>query len=621
MSTMSHMTAANALTVKHLCGSATLRLTCSIVTVVLLLGRHSNAHADRDRSDNVQACRDRLPSCDWAATLSALERSSLKRALAAKQLEIDNAPWNKTIDDTEVFVEPVFVEGGRYIRLLNTFHVESKDWVVAREMLIEPGEVWDQARIEESGRRLRDPLFSSVAFIVPVKRADSNKVGVLIVTRDIWSLRFNTLYRFQNSKFINLSFSLTEQNFLGRRKILSFDFDMNQSQIALGPSYIDRNLLGKRLRLSASVSSIYSRDALFDSRRFTSEGTQSDIQLSRPLWSLASKWGASMAFSHRFSIDRSFKGTSLRTFDVPETPDDDMLPWQYKQRKINTTAAVQRQFGIDIKHRFTLGHSFELQRPSVLPDFAGTDAQRASFIDGVLPRSEQNSVLFGTYNIFTPNFRTLHNIETLDLAEDYQMGPNVSTTLGVAPTWLGSSALFVRNKVDATWIWPVCHDGYIQTSAGNFLRLQHGRFIDNTLSGTLRVVAPSNSIGRIVARARVQTRWNDTQNQFNVIGSESGLRGFKLSEFTGQRMTSIQIEARSKALRWSALRFGGVAFYEIGGAADSFSWLRLHQDAGIGIRTLFPQSSREVFRFDLAFPFDGRLAGRPQFIAGFGSDF
>jgi hypothetical protein len=263
------------------------------------------------------------------------------------------------------------------------------------------------------------------------------------------------LYRFQNSKFINLSFSLTEQNFLGRRKILSFDFDMNQSQIALGPSYIDRNLLGRRLRLSASVSSIYSRDALFDSGKFASEGTQSDIQLSRPLWSLASKWGASVAFSHRFSIDRSFKGTSLRTFDVPETPEDDVLPWQYKQRKINTTAALQRQFGTDIKHRFTLGHSFELQRPSVLPDFAGTDAQRASFIDGVLPRSEQNSVLFGTYNIFTPNYRTLHNIETLDLAEDYQMGPNLSATLGVAPTWLGSSALFIRSKLDATWIWPV----------------------------------------------------------------------------------------------------------------------------------------------------------------------
>ena len=72
------------------------------------------------------------------------------------------------------------------------------------------------------------------------------------------------------------------------------------------------------------------------------------------------------------------------------------------------------------------------------------------------------------------------------------------------------------------------------------------------------------------------------------------------------------------------LRFGAVVFYEVGGAANSFGDLQLHQDAGFGLRFLIPQTSRDVWRFDLAFPFDsvpGSPAGVPHFIAGFGSYF
>ncbi|MBP9085961.1 MAG: hypothetical protein KBG15_07575 [Kofleriaceae bacterium] len=573
------------------------------------------------RAAHAQACREQLPSCDWLDTLSPLERASVTRALAARHLEVDNTPWNKVIDDIDVFVEPVFVEGGRYVRLLNMFHVESKEPVVAREMLIDPGEPWDQLRIEESARRLRDPLFSSVAVVIPIKRADVGHVGVLVVTRDIWSFRFNTLYRVQNNQLTNLSFSLSEQNFLGRRKIVAFDFNMTQDQVAIGPQYIDRNVMGKRLRLNATVNSIFARGPLLDSFAFRSEGTQSQIDLSRPLWSLASKWGYGVSVSHRNSIERLFKGTSLRTFDAPSTPDDDLLPWAYRQRRFNSTLSVQRQLGAAVKHRFTMGHSIESQRPRVLSDFVGDAAQLADFQVGVLPRSELNSVLFATYNTFTPNYRTLHNIDTYDLSEDLQFGPNLTMSIGVSPTLLGSSATFVRGKVDASWTEPWCHDGYVQANVGAFTRRQAGDYIDNTADATLRVVGPSIKLGRIVTRLRLATRWNDTQNRFYTVGSESGLRGFRVSEFNGQRLMSFQIEARSKPLRYSAFRAGGVLFYELGGSADAFAALPLHQDAGVGLRFLTPQTSRELVRFDFAFPFDGVNRGRPQFIAGFGSDF
>ena len=147
-------------------------------------------------------------------------------------------------------------------------------------------------------------------------------------------------------------------------------------------------------------------------------------------------------------------------------------------------------------------------------------------------------------SMFTPKYRTLHNIDTYDLSEDLQFGPNLTMSVGVSPTLLGSSATFVRGKIDASWTEPWCHDGYVEVDVGAFTRRQAGNHIDNTADATLRLVAPSIKVGRLVARLRLATRWNDTQNRFYTVGSESGLRGFRVSEFNGQRLMSFQLEAQ-----------------------------------------------------------------------------
>jgi outer membrane translocation and assembly module TamA len=71
------------------------------------------------------------------------------------------------------------------------------------------------------------------------------------------------------------------------------------------------------------------------------------------------------------------------------------------------------------------------------------------------------------------------------------------------------------------------------------------------------------------------------------------------------------------------LRVGGVAFYEAGSAGNSLDEMTLYQDVGAGIRMLIPQTSRELFRFDVALPLVA-IPGNPvspHFIAGFASYF
>ncbi|MBC7974870.1 MAG: hypothetical protein H7138_07765, partial [Myxococcales bacterium] len=560
----------------------------------------------------------------WISTLSSLERASVVRALAARGYEVDPAPWNKVIGAVRVYNEEVFAEGNRLLKFFNHFHATTKESTIRDEAVVSAGEVWDQERIEETGRRLRDPLWTSVVAVVPVTSATPGQVDALIVTRDIWSLRLNTQYTFQQGKLTNLTMSFSENNFLGRRDVLAAGVTMDQGSIAVGPLFIDKNLLGKRLDLRVRVDDVLNRDDLLERGRFRSEGTQSTITLLRPLWSLASKWAGGVSFTHRYAIDRQYLGTALRTFAYtdPETMAVTTFERQYTMRRWGTSAYVTRQWGAAVKHQLSFGHSYDRQRPKPLADFSGDAAQRAAFIAGVLPRTEVTSVPFVEYVLFTPRYRTLRNIATFDLAEDARIGPDLDVSLGFGLRFLGSDEYFQRFSAAAGWTLPWARDGFVRLSGSFGSRLENGELIDNSVSGTLRGASPAVArTVRFMAQTSLATRWTDTQNRFYDIGSDSGLRGFAINEFIGQRRFSLQVEARSLPYPIWALRLGAVLFYDLGGAADSLAQMALHHDVGFGLRILIPQTSAQLFKIDLAVPLDGADRGAIRLLSGFGSEF
>jgi hypothetical protein len=576
-----------------------------------------------DRETAEEQCAAHDPSCDWIATLSSLERASVVRALVSRGYELEPSPWNKVVGAIHVYNEEVFAEGGRVLRFFNHFHVTTKESTVRAEAVIAPGEVWDQRRIEETARGLRDPLFTSVVAVIPVKGKAPRAVDVLIVTRDIWSLRFNTQYTFQQGRLTNLLTSFSENNFLGRRAVLAAALTMDQGSIAVGPLFIAKNLLGEHLDLRVRVDDIFTRDDLTQRGTLHSEGTQSTITLSRPLWSLASEWGAGATFTHRFAIDRQYLGTELRTFDYvdPVTMESTAFERQYAMRRWGASAYATRQWGTQLKQQLSLGHSVDSQRPRPLDDFTGSAAQRAAFVASVLPRSEVTSVPFIGYALFLPRYRTLRNLATFALAEDVRIGPDLDVTLGFGLKALGSDENFQRLGAAVGWTLPWSRDGFVRIAAGLGSRYQQGELIDNNATWSVRAAAPAVAGVRFLAQSSLSTRWHDTQNRFYAIGSDTGLRGYGINEFIGQRFASFQLEARTLPYAWWVLRIGGVAFYDLGGAADSLDQLELHQDAGLGLRMLIPQTSAQLVKFDFAIPFDGENRGRVRFLAGFGSEF
>ena len=605
-----------------------------------------------ERAAAEAACIGHDPTCNWVQTYGALEKQSLKRALIARGLAPDPEPWGKKIDRIEVYNEKVFAEGCDGVWwtfgcdvlkwTVNHIHYTTREFAIRDELTLDVGEVWDQARVEESGRRLRDPLYSSVIALIPVKSTTPGNVTLLVVTRDVFSLRLNTQYTAQQvlgrTRLTNLSISLSENNFLGQRNLVAATMTMDEGAIAVGPQFIDKNVFGSHLTLSASVADILTRHAvapldpvgLEDAHKFHSEGSSSAVALALPLWSLASEWGAGASFSHNFGVARSFGGMAplapagLRSYDDPNTPGLDMLPYEYRLKVWSANVNVVHQWGTKIKSQLAIGQTVTSQRPSALPDFPGTPEQLADFERDVFPRSEVTSAPYIEYTLFMPRYRMLHDVSTYDLVEDIKDGPDLDVVLAKGLQWLGSTDNYVKPSASAGWTFPWCRDGFIRPSAGVSMRFQDGTTIDNTADVALRVGTPIYRYFRIVAQGEVDTRWHDTQNAFYAIGSDSGLRGYPIGEFIGQRRATGMLELRSMPIAFWVLRFGAVAFYEAGGAANSFGDMQLHQDAGFGLRFLLPQTSRDIWRFDLAFPFDavpGSPAGVPHFIAGFGSYF
>jgi hypothetical protein len=625
---------------------------------LLVLASAALAHADarEDRAAAERLCEAHDPKCDWLATLSSLERASVSRALAKRGYVVEPSPWGKVIAKVRVYNEDVFAEKSWLLQFFNHFHYTTRESVVAREVVIGEGEVWDPERVQETSRRLRDPLYSSVIAVIPVVSAEAGKVEMLVVTRDIWSLRLNTQYTFQQGKLTDLSTSLSENNFLGTRNVLAAAVSLDQGAVAFGPLFIDKNLAGQHIELRARVDVIANRDDLFScdnpdngvlckglvdptrppSSGWTGEGSQSTVSVTKTLWSLASEWGGGLTFTHRFAIDRQFSSTGLRQVRCPDgqpcstritadTPDDEKLPWIYRMRRWGISAYAARQFGGKrIKHQLSFGHGVDSQRPRLLESFPGTVAQREAFAQVVLPRSELTSVPFVGYSLFTPRYRTYRNISTFDLAEDARFGPDLDLSLGFGLELLGSDHNFQRGSAAFAWSFPWCRDGLVRPSIGASFRHQDGEWVDNTASAGVRAVSPTYRYARVVAEAVVATRWNDVSNRFYTIGSDDGLRGFAINEFFGQRLVRANVEIRSIPAAVWVLRLGGVLFYDVGGADDTLEQVQLHHDVGVGFRMLVPQTSRELFRFDLAFPLDAGVvtsAGSPRFIAGFQSAF
>jgi hypothetical protein len=549
------------------------------------------------------------PPPSYQMSLGSYEKVALERALAARHLRLEPHPYGKMVRWIHVVNQDVFGPDEGFLRWFNIFHRTSREHVVEREVLLRPGQIWDDEVVDETRRRLKDPLFTTLVVIAPVvaERGGPEEVDLLVVTRDIWSLRANSRYEVQEGVLTELSLSLSENNLLGYRKQVAIVFDMDLGAFNIGPQYVDENIAGTHLQLLSRVDGVFRRA---DGER---EGSRSYTSFGYPLWSLEREYGAGVVITHFNAVRRSFEGPELRLYDNPDTPEVEAIPYEFHERDFEIETSGVRQLGHAVKHRVTLGHDLTVRRPEVLDSFPGDDVAQAAFERDVLPRSERASRLFARYSFFTPWYRVYRNIDSFDLAEDVQLGPEASLELGAAREEIGSEANFFDLAASAAWTQDIIGDGIARVSASAVGRRQEGEYIDEVLSAGFSAASPPLLGMRLAARSLWARRYNETNNRFFTVGGDTGLRGYTIGDFAGQIRVLNNLELRTFPIRILFARFGGIAFWDFGHAADCYSGcdnpLVLQHDVGVGLRGLVPQLQPYVFRLDWAVPLTGPTRG------------
>jgi hypothetical protein len=563
--------------------------------------------------------------------LGRLEQESVDDAMASLGVHVDPAPQGKTIGKIHVVNQDVFSKRDWYFQLLNIFHWTTRSYILERELLLRPGQLYDQALVEESTRNLQSPAgiavqgrtvgqpeLSSVVVLLPVASAIPGQVDLLLVTRDVWSLRFNTTFEYQANALTLFQTSLSENNLFGWRKYLSLGFSFDQGKYYYGPTYQDPNIRGTRLTLYLQ--------ALFYSSRATGEyeGNGQVAALRYPLYSLASKWGAGVDVTHLNNVVRVFQGNQLRLVDVAGTPEIERFPYEYGRRVLIADANAVRSFrGAAVIQRATVGYLADRRSAQVLPTFPGDAATGAQFLSQWAPIPEQRSEPYLRYEVFTPRYVVLRDLDTFDLRENRQLGPLLRARISEGLPALGASFAALGVGVSAGFAAAPA-GGYVSLTAeaSGRWRYDQGRWIDQL--GTANVYAATPIVGglfRIVAEAHVESKRADTTNTPFVLGGANGLRGYAIGEFIGTTILVGHIEVRTIPVAILSQRIGMVAFYDVGDAAPSFSDLLPRNDVGLGMRWLIPQLNSSVLRFDWAVPLQDGVATRAgtpgRFSAGY----
>jgi hypothetical protein len=560
--------------------------------------------------------------------LGRLEQESVDEAMAALGLRVDPRPAGKVIGAIHVVSQEVFSRRDWYLQLFNIFHRTTRPDVLTRELLMKPGDRYDPELVEETIRNLQvskqtvgsttfvAPELSSVVAIIPVVAAAPGQVDLLVVTRDVWSLRFNTNFELQQSTLTLLQTSLSENNLFGWRKYLSVEFDMDQGSMAVGPSYFDPNIHGTRLTLLASAKLTYARDT------GAYEGNYETFSLRYPLYALASKWGGGIDASHANVVTRIFQGTALRLEDLQATPDVvELLPYIYRHELTTVDSNLVRSFGQAVIERVTLGHLYDARRSSLVPGFPATPEDGQLFLAEFAPLSQRRSEPYLRYEMFTARYAVYRNLDTFDLRENRRLGPSLSLRVGYDLPALGAD--FSAPVIGGTASWAEGFAGsYGELSLQASGRRRGEIWIDQHFKGVGYLATPVFARAfRIVLSGQAEAVRADTANTLYFLGGATGLRGYEIGDFQGTAYTIGHAEIRSTALPVFSQRFGALLFYDVGGAGSSFAAIVPRQDVGFGLRWLIPQLNSSVLRFDWAFALeDGNLtrAGWPgRFSAGF----
>ena len=530
---------------------------------------------------------------------SELEERSVTRALGPSP-DRDDAPEGKRIQSVDIVRLQVFDDDDPVPDLFNVFHAQTRERVIRRELLFEAGDRYETERIQETLRNLQLLPQFGVVVIVTLRGTEPGQVKVVVIVRDVWSLRLN--YQFQGTpKSINYLFvNLSEDNLLGTRTRLGTIFTLQPDRYSVGALGVHPRILGSKIDAYALGRVFVNLDS------GKPEGSEAVLSVTRPLHALSDKWAFLAGAGWNIEQTRFYSDRRLML-------SKEGIPLAYHTSVVRGGAEVTRSFGVRSKFNLTWGVEAVSRRFSAerAPDVSLET--HAAFVRHELPVSDTRYSPFFLLEQKTARFLATRDVETLSLQESFALGQSVALRVYPALRAVGSSRDLLGT---AAWL------GYTWPWEGGMLRVMSNSSIEQADSGrsqasvqtAVRVVSPRLGFARLVADSAVVSTYRNYLNRKLVLGGDSRPRGYVSAIFRGASGFAATLELRTFAVNILSARVGAVAFYDVGGTGETVPDITLHQSLGAGMRILFPQVNRQCFRIDWAAPLTpgpGRIPDSP----------
>ncbi|MDO8861774.1 BamA/TamA family outer membrane protein [Haliea sp. E1-2-M8] len=477
-----------------------------------------------------------------------------------------------TVFDTE---DPE--EDKALFRWANDFHSVTRDWVIEDHLLVKEGEEYNQARVDESERILRDLGFIYDATVRPW-RVCGDVVDLEVITRDIWT--FTPMLSFGRSGGENkYAVGFRDANFLGTGKQIIIQHDSDEERSGNTIRYVDPALAGSRWRMRLSLAD-------------NDDGYEHGVRFVRPFFSVYESWAAGVDLN-RMKLEEAlwFRGDEVAEFD-------------HKIEFANVFGGIAANVRKDKRvGRWLFGYTLETHSF----DFSDSPIPPAE-----LPEEREYSYPYIGYESTRDQFIELHNVNYLGRTEDVYVGERFSWALGWSSDALGASQdqVVVRGNYGNTLLVDERRLWQLDTNLSGFWGVDGSEFENLWWTTETRYHHKQSRQWALFSRFRADYTDGLTGERQLTLGGANGLRGYELNYQVGDRSLVFNLEQRYYS-DWHLFRLvqiGLAAFIDVGRAwfesEDNGSNGGVLANVGFGIRLNSSRAEKgSVVHVDFAFPF------------------
>ena len=556
-----------------------------------------------------------------AAVLGEYERRVLQAELAKRDAEVDDSPEGKVISDVEIVTLEVFDESDPIPDFFNVFHVVSRERVIRRELLLHRGEPFRRRRADESVRNLRSLPQLSLVVLVALKDPDPNRVRLLLIAKDIWSLRLNWNAQVGPGGLTYLILNPSERNFLGTHLLVGATFELFRSRYGVSGTVAHSRLFGTRLRSLAQVGAYVNRAS------GSTEGSFGQFSYGMPKYSETQRWSYGVSLQWDDGITRVNVALPHEPY-----PTSTSLPYEsggvtlfsYRREAYYEVLQATRSFGS--RHKLDLTFGMEASRRvyrSLVPDSVDP-AERQKFAEREIPVSDTRMAPFFQLSRYDNDFFKTIEIEALGLQEEFRLGPQALLRAYAAGKQFGSTRDIAGLFSGLAYTMPL-GNGLVRAVGTSLVEYANDGRHQGMLALGARIASPRFPLGRIHLDAVMENRYQNYLRDRSFLGGDGRLRGYAAADtevsgsLRGSDLVAMNLEFRSRGINVLSFQCGLAAFYDVGGTATRFDALAVKHSAGLGLRVLFPNFDRTVFRADWAFPLNpgyDHFPGAVFFTAG-----